>query len=371
MGHEVTIITSNYLYPSGAYSVLRRRFPSRQVASGDEMDDGVRVLRLHSFEFAGRLWIRGLAQSLREFDPHVIHCHNLLQFHPPRVAWLRARGQSGAAIVVDDHMHSGFVRRSALGQLFYGTYRLVGQPILARYVDRFSAIAEDTREYMRTECGVKATIDLVPLGVEVDRLVPDPIRRQQIRDQLGLTALDLVFLYTGKVIPDKGVHLLVEAAGALQSEGRRVAVIVVGDADEAYERHLRSMSRRGSSQVALHLIPSVENDRLPEWYGAADVGVWPRQESMSVFEAMAAGLPVVVSAASGLAHIVEQGRGLTYRPETATALANSLRGLTDPAVRDRFGREGRALAETELSWERSAERYLRIYRQAIAAHAAS
>ena len=134
MGHKVAIITSNYLHPTGLYSVLSERFPSRQVEPREEVVDGVRIMRLRSHEFARRVWIDGLERSLKEFNPDVVHCHNLLQFHPARVALLRARRKYRGAVVVDDHMHFGFMRRSIAGRLFYAAYRTFGQPVIARGV---------------------------------------------------------------------------------------------------------------------------------------------------------------------------------------------------------------------------------------------
>lgn len=365
MGHTVTIITSNYLHPDGLYEVLRRRFPTRQVQPREEVVDGVRIQRLASREVARRVWIRGLGRAVLKFDPDVVHIHNLLQFHPARMALLRATGRYRGAIVVDDHMHAGFMRRSALGRLFYVAYRNLGQPILVRRLDRFCAIADDTREYMRRECGVRAHIDVVPLGVDTQAFAPDPQARREAREGLGIAPSALVLLYTGKVIPEKGVHLLVEAAAQLKAGGVEVSVVVVGDADEAYERQLKAASLE-PAHVDLHLVPSVEQDRLPRWYQAADVGVWPRQESKAVFEAMATALPVVVSASSGLAHLVSPRRGLVYGPEQAGALASCLRQLASEETRKRMGEAGLQYARSELSWTRSAESYVAIYREAIA-----
>jgi glycosyltransferase involved in cell wall biosynthesis len=78
---------------------------------------------------------------------------------------------------------------------------------------------------------------------------------------------------------------------------------------------------------------------------------------------------VVVSAASGLAHLVAPDRGLSYEPQTAGALAARLRELTDARLRKRLGEAGREYAISELSWTRSAATYVEIYRNAIAARA--
>jgi glycosyltransferase involved in cell wall biosynthesis len=79
----------------------------------------------------------------------------------------------------------------------------------------------------------------------------------------------------------------------------------------------------------------------------------------------------VVSSTSGLARIVASGHGLTYEPEEAPALAACLRRFANQELRVRLGEAGRTFAETELSWEHSAERYVEIYREAIALRASS
>jgi len=365
MGHDVTIITSNFLHPKGMYSVLQQRLPQRRVKPRNEDVDGVRIRRLPGREVARRVWITGLERALIELDPDVIHSHNLLQFHSARVAMLRATGRCRAAVVIDDHMHMGFVRRSILGKVFYRTYRAVGQPLIARYVDRFCAIAQDTSEYLRKECAVKGEIDIVPLGVTRAALNPNPDARRQMRERLGMTTSDLVAIYAGKVIPAKGIDLLIEATARLRGEGMRIAVIVVGDADDAYARLLSTLATE-LGQPDFHLMPGVDHDYMPELYAAADIGVWPRQESMAVFEAMAAGIPVVVSSSSGLAPVVAPDRGLTFSAGDVGSLATCLSRLTNADLRKDLGEAGQHYAQQELTWRRSAERYVTIYREAIA-----
>jgi glycosyltransferase involved in cell wall biosynthesis len=91
--------------------------------------------------------------------------------------------------------------------------------------------------------------------------------------------------------------------------------------------------------------------------------VWPRQESMALFEAMATSLPVVVGAASGYASVVDSGAGLTYVEDDEGALAKRLEELESPELRQKLASYGRRLAERDYSWTHCAERYLRVYAQ--------
>jgi glycosyltransferase involved in cell wall biosynthesis len=364
LGHQVHIVTSNYLHPAGVYSVLSRRFPDRLVEPRRELVDGVHIWRMASAEISRRAWIHGLERQLRRLDPDVVHCHNVLQFHPARIAIQRRAGRLRGALVVDDHMHLDFMRRSPAGLAFYFVYRNLLQRVIEPCVDRYAAIADDTSDYMRRECGVRGPIAVVPLGAASEDFAPDVARRDAARARLGYRLGETVVLYAGKVIEVKGVHLLVAAARRLADGGEQVRVLAVGDSDEGYARTLQAAAGPG----LLRLEPTVGHDLLPEFFAAADIAVWPRQESMSAFEAMAAGLPVVISARSGLTTTAAGEFGITYAPETADALEASLKALVrDPAHRALVGARGREYVAGRLSWRHSAERYLEIYREAITA----
>jgi glycosyltransferase involved in cell wall biosynthesis len=366
MGHDVAIVTSNFLHPRGsAYGVLKTRFPQRQVEPTDEDQSGVRVIRLASWELPGsRVWMRGLTRRLKALAPDVVHCHNLLQAQTVRVALAKAMGRERVRLVVDDHMHTSVVRRSTIGRAFYAFHRAAVQPLLSREVDRFCAISEDTRVYLRDLCGVTAEIELRPLGVDVDAFGPSAPLRRQWRERLGLDANDLVLLYTGKVIEAKGVHVLVAAALELLRDGDRLKVVIVGDAEPDYLERIRQQIAAASRIEDFRFHPSVPHPELPGAYAAADIAIWPRQESMALLEAMSSALPVVVSDRSGYATLVEGGPGAVFAHDDETSLAGVLRGLFDPKRRATLGAAGRALTQRDYSWQRSAERYLETYGEA-------
>jgi glycosyltransferase involved in cell wall biosynthesis len=368
MGHDVTIIASNFLHPPGSfYGVLKARFPERRVTPCDENQDGVRVIRLGSLELPGRrVWMRGLAHEIRHLDPDVVHCHNLLQTQTVRIALGKAMGRPPRRLVVDDHMHQSVVRRTLAGRVFYTVYRSALQPLMAREIDSFCAISEDTRDYLRDMCGVRAQIEVRPLGVDVDVFKPSPALRLEWRRRLNLDANELVLLYTGKLIEAKGVHVLVAAALRLLNEGERLKVLAVGDAEPTYLERIRGQIAAAGRMEDFRFHPSVQHSELPGAYAAGDIAIWPRQESMGAFEAMSTALPVVVSNRSGYARLVTGGPGVTFEHDDDTALAGVLRDLFDPARRAALGAAGRTLTQRDYSWQRSAERYLETYGEAAA-----
>lgn len=361
MGHKVTILTSNFLHPPGIfYGVLSARFPRRQVPASIEEVGGVRIVRMPSWELPGRrMWMRGLSRWLTRLSPDVVHCHNLLQVQTVRLATRKALRKTPWRLVVDDHMHSSVVRRSLAGRAFYAFHRAALQPLLTREIDRFCAIADDTRAYLHNDCGVRADIELRPLGVDTDAFRPSTDLRHLWRQRLDLPPKAFVVAYVGKVIEAKGVHVLVEAALRLLERGRSFHVLIVGDANPVYLERIEAETGSYSDHFRFH--DSVPHRELPGVYAAADVAVWPRQESMAVFEAMATSIPVVVSSSSGYAALVDSGPGLTIALDSAEDLAAKLTDLFDGDRRARLGTAGRDLVLRDYSWQRSAERYMQTY----------
>jgi glycosyltransferase involved in cell wall biosynthesis len=364
LNQESAIVASTYLHPRGFYSVLRERFPQRRVAASEQSVNGVSIVRLPGIEFGQRVWIRGLERQVRRFRPDVVHCHNLLQFHPIRMALLKARTRVSFALVVDDHMHFSVMRRSFAGRAFYALFRALVRPFLVRQVDSFCAIDDEAKNYLESACGISAPIEVMPLGVDTDQFKNSAERRRQARESLGIGEGETVYLYTGKVIEAKGIHILVKAASILLDRGQPVRVVVVGDSDHQYLDKLKAQVEGTGHVLQFTFLPSRAHAELPELYAAADVGVWPRQESMAVYEALSMALPVIVSDVSGCLSLL-RGIASTFRFDDHDSLAETMGQLTSSTARAPLAEAGRRKAEQQFSWREAASRYIDTYRRAL------
>ena len=128
---------------------------------------------------------------------------------------------------------------------------------------------------------------------------------------------------------------------------------------------LRLARLAGEFGVSLRFLGNVAHEELPELYRAHDAFVLPsRNEGMSntVLEAMASGLPVIVTDVGGTAELVE-GNGVRVPVDDEAALRSAVAALRDDAGKRReMGQRSREIA-LEYSWERVAEEYLRLYRE--------
>jgi glycosyltransferase involved in cell wall biosynthesis len=110
--------------------------------------------------------------------------------------------------------------------------------------------------------------------------------------------------------------------------------------------------------------PFVRFEELPPYYRMSDIGVWPRQESTSVLDATACGLPVVISDRVQATERKE-GNGITYVENDARDLIRALLALKEAETRKTLGKLGVEKILTRLSWQAIARQRLADYEDAL------
>jgi glycosyltransferase involved in cell wall biosynthesis len=159
--------------------------------------------------------------------------------------------------------------------------------------------------------------------------------------------------------------LLLGAAIKLLRDGIVIHVALVGDADPAYLDALRRRVAQAGLENYFHFEPSVDHNALPPVYAAADVGVWPRQETIAILEALSTSLPVIVDTSNGYAPLVKAGGGLLFHPDDESSLAEVMLDLTEYSRRKGMAVIGRDVVCRSYSWRQCAERYLDAYRRTL------
>ncbi len=176
-------------------------------------------------------------------------------------------------------------------------------------------------------------------------------------------------LYVGRFNIFKNVETLVEAVGKLnEMDVGEFELSLVGEGEQ------RAVLERMVSELDLtrqvHFVGWVPRDRVADQYRRADIfataTTWEGMPN-TVLEAMACGLPIVGTQASGLQELVRDGvNGYLVPIKDASALAEALALLIDNSYeRRRMGRQSRKLAESEFAWEYIAEQYMKVYEQLI------
>jgi phosphatidyl-myo-inositol dimannoside synthase len=204
-------------------------------------------------------------------------------------------------------------------------------------------------------------VTVVQPGVDPERFVPlDEEGRAKARALFDLPADGRVVVSVSRLVPRKGMDVLIEAAARLAPD-RPDLVVAIGGSGRDRRRLDRLVARTGAPVRMLGRVPG---DDLPALCGCADVAAmlcrtrWAglEQEGFGVvfLEAAACGVPQVAGSSGGAAEAVADGETgvVVARPSDPDAVAAALAGLLDDADRRlALGRAARARAVTDFSYD--------------------
>ncbi len=229
-------------------------------------------------------------------------------------------------------------------------------------------MAAGTYPLAEAERALGASLDavLVPPGVDTDRFSPlDHDERCAARRRFGLPERARVVVSVSRLVPRKGMDVLIRAAAELRREVPDLVVAIAGAGRE--RRRLAQLIR--STGAPARLLGRVPDEELPSLYGCADVFAmlchdrWRglEQEGFGIvfLEAAAAGVPQLAGSSGGAAEAVLDGEtGIVVgEPRSVEEVAGHLRVLmSDEGLRARLGAESRKRAVEELSYPVLAEK---------------
>jgi glycosyltransferase involved in cell wall biosynthesis len=209
-------------------------------------------------------------------------------------------------------------------------------------------------------------IIIVPNGVSAEFLQPLP-DGGALRARLGIGPQEFVVGLVSSLVAHEGVGTLLAAVRLMRDGGAPVRALIVGDGPEkaALERQAADL---GINAIFTGRVPM---SRVRDYHAVLDVFVVPRNPDrvcqlvtpLKPVEAMASGLPVVVSAVRALGEIIsDKVTGLLAAPRDPAALADCLQQLlASPDLRRELGANAREWVARDRTWEHNAERYRAAY----------
>ena len=235
-----------------------------------------------------------------------------------------------------------------------------GQRTLAKIRDRAAMVigVSDEIDAEIAELGVPPQRRaVIRNGVDTERFAPlDAQAKSALRCELGLSG-DPMVVFTGRLMPEKRVDLLLRLWSELE-QARGATLVIVGTGDE--EGRLRAMQTEG-----VVFTGSVQD--VAPYLRSADIFVLPSTAeglSNALLEAQASGLACIVTDVGAARAVVDDGRnGMVVDPTSDEQLAEALRSLlTDAALRSRLGEAARAQAVDNFSIAATVRGFLDVYR---------
>ncbi len=338
--------------------------------------DGVPYHRLLPWVMPGRMdrlqaaHLRRAARLTERLRPAVLHAASN---YANAVIALALRDATGLPVVyeVRGFWEDTWLSRHAASASLTLSDRYVRTRALETHCMTAADLVVTLGEAMREEIierGVPArSVVIVPNAVSESFLRPLPSDGGRLRASLGIQPDEQVIGLVSSLVAHEGIGTLLEAVKLLGDRGVRARALIVGDGPE------RTALQRQAAGLGLDAIFTgrVPSSRVRDYHAVLDAFVVPRTPDrvcqlvtpLKPVEAMASGLPVVVSSVRALAEIVQDGEtGLLFPPLDAGALADQLKQLIDnPELRRKLGASAREWVARDRTWAHNAARYREIY----------
>lgn len=303
-GHELTC------YNRGGHHVSGAEFDGAAVLPGVRLKT-VPTLDKKGLAAVTSSFFAALCTAFGPYDTVHIHAEG-----PAFMCWLPKL--LGKRVVVT--VHGLDWQRDKWRQGLGAKYIHMGEKMAVRFADEMIVLSRSVQQYFRDTYGRETSY--VPNGVER----PEPVQAREITERFGLKKDDYI-LFLGRLVPEKGVHDLIEAFRRVETDKRLVIAGGASDTDE-YAAGLRALAA-GDDRVVF--TGFVQGRLLAELYSNAYLYVLPSYVEgmpLSLLEAMSYGNCCVTSDIPECAEVV-QDKAVTFPKGDVGGLCAALQKLCD------------------------------------------
>ena len=333
------------------------------VAREWQADADLRTLKIDPF-YVGRLWRdRSFARAVcarlatEQFD--IVQSHERLPCCDVYRAgdgvhrqWLENRAHAAGALARCADRLSPYHR-----YVLDAEAALFGSPRLKAVICNSRMVREEIRKWFDV---AEDKLHVLYNGVDLDAFVPElrEAHRARVRAELGVPEAAKVFLHVGSGFARKGVGSVIAALARLADRSARLFVVGADRAAAA----MRAAAARAGVAERVHFAGG--QDDVKPWYGAADCFVLATLYDPfpnAALEALASGLPAIVSRQCGAAELVKEGAtGRVVDALDVDALARAMDDMAGRATDDM--REDARASVTHLGLDAMGESLVALYR---------
>lgn len=298
-------------------------------------------------------FIKETIRVVEIFKPDIIHVHHIMIN-----AWAARFVRSLYGIKIILTSHGSCIHAISKDRRYF---RMTRDAL--RAANAITVVSGDTRVKLLKMFGreLSAKTRTIPGGVRMSLFPPSksPSALNIIAKKYNIKHKDIV-LFTGRLINEKGVAYLVKAAKDIKGE-----IIIAGDGPQ---KNILANLIKQKKLANVNLLGYVEPADLREIYYLASVfvspSVWDDPMPLTIIEAMAAGLPVVVTRKGGIPLAVkDKYNGFFVHPRNPQDIAEKVnRLLANAVLRKKIGERARATVEDKFTWTKIAEKFSKIYK---------
>lgn len=331
-GNEVFVIApeAKYIYP--VYREFGETGDNQQAEDEEYMSlTNVKIIRVKGKGYiSGRLVydMRLLSEAIDQINPDVIMVHCVETLTAMRVM---KKYRNKYPMVFDSHMLS-----MATQNRFYKIYEWAYKHLITRMIieEKYTVILTQNDDYVITHLGIpKEQTVFGSFGTDTSLFCPNINARNDLLVKYNIPEDAFVIVSTGKLSKSKNGKLFADAVKEKFNTNRDVVIVVVADFSGDYEKEVRQTLETSENRVLFFGVQKYVD--LPWFYQIADVTVFPKQCSMSFYDAQSCGSPVI----SEKGHVNEErnshGNGFCFEPDSyqdMRSVLNRMMSLTSNEI---------------------------------------
>lgn len=238
-----------------------------------------------------------------------------------------------------------------------GLFSLVGRFVLHN-VNHAICLSQDLKEDL-IRIGFKGSkVQVIPNGVDIIKDIP----KKEIRKKLNLNEKHKIVLFIGRIIKDKGVSYLIDAAKKLDNKNIDFILLGGGDKLKAYKQLIEDYKLKN-----VFFIGAIKHNLIPHWISAADIFILPSLHeggSNVILESMAGGKAIITTEVGWAKDFLTDKKSCLFiRPRNSEDIVNAISYLIKkPGEINRLGNNARRIiTKKQLTWDSTVEKYLNIF----------
>lgn len=222
--------------------------------------------------------------------------------------------------------------------------------------------------FQLSDYGINNITRVIPNGVNPPSRVDKKAFRRYLDQRYPNLNNKIIIVFLGRIHKGKGLDLLAEAFGELlHNHGDEVRLLMIGP-DEGYKETVQDILAKYNATDKCIFSGQLTGYDKTAFLGGSDIFTLPSYSegfSMAVLEAMAVGLPVIISDHCHFPEVVDSSSGVII-DANVTQLLNALKMLvSDSSLRNDMGVNGRELALEKFTWDIVTEKMLALYQDIL------
>jgi len=350
-GHKVMVITSDDVDENGKGTVRYL-----DVMNGVEVYRRPLLFRKRMREY---WFLSDVTAILSKLEADVVHTNGYRCLSSCIATYWCRRNK----IPVVFTPHGIYPSRSFANGLIKAAYDHSFGNLLLRSSDKITALTKHNKHLLLKLGAPRERIVLIPNGVDVNKYYKTrQCNEKKSKEEFG----GPVLLYVGRIDWNKGLERVIEALPALIKSFNHIKFLIVGPDYSGHSENLWTLARELGVSESVVMTGEVSEEQKIFYYSVADVFVLPaiyEGLSLSLLEAMASGLPIVVTKSGGPGDIlVDDVHALLMNDCSAQEISSLVSMiLADSRLAKRIGKNALDLVSKEFSWDRVVDKIEAIY----------